>query len=145
MPTAPPSVCSAPNCRRLSIPGGTRCAEHQAQRDAERAEYRQRAHKDYNARRPATDSFYWTNTWKRKSETFRELHPLCEECDRLGLVVPSTMVDHKIPYRERPDLGLVDSNLRALCWQCHNRIGRKVRPDADASPTPSAPRPFRIG
>ncbi len=37
------------------------------------------------------------------------------------------MVDHIIPYRERPDLGLVDSNLRALCWQCHNRIGKKVR------------------
>jgi len=107
--------------------GATRCAEHKAQREVERAAYLKQAHKNYNAKRPASDKFYWTNTWKRKSEAFRAAHPLCIECERLGLVVPSTMVDHIIPYRERPDLGLEDSNLRALCWQCHNRIGKKVR------------------
>lgn len=127
MPVAPPSVCSAPGCRRLAVPGATRCAEHKAQRDVERAEYLKAAHKDYNAKRPASDKFYWTNTWKRKSEEFRVARPLCDECERIGLVVPSTMVDHIVPYRERPDLGLDDTNLRALCWQCHNRIGKKIR------------------
>lgn len=127
MPRAPAAVCSYPNCLRLAVGGGTRCAEHKALRDAERAAAIKETHKAYNAKRPASDKFYWTNTWKRKSESFREAHPLCHECDSIGLVVPSTMVDHIIPYRERPDLGLDDSNLRALCWQCHNRIGKKVR------------------
>lgn len=133
MAKAPAAVCSAAGCLKLAVNGGTRCAEHAAQRAAERAEYLKRAHKDYNARRPATDKFYWTSTWKKKSSAYRAEHPLCEECERLGLIVPSTMVDHKIPYRERPDLALDDDNLRALCWQCHNRIGKKVRGgDADA-------------
>ncbi len=127
MPSAPSAVCSAPGCLRLALPSKTRCAEHQAEADESRAAYLKQAHKSYNARRPKSDGFYWTNRWKRKSAEYREAHPLCEECDRIGLTVPSTMVDHIIPYRERPDLGLVDSNLRALCWQCHNRIGKKVR------------------
>lgn len=129
---APASVCTSPNCLRLAAAGGTRCPAHQAQREADRAAYLKVAHKDYNARRPASDKFYWTNTWKKKSAAYRVQHPLCEECDSIGLVVPSTMVDHRIPYRERPDLGLDDSNLRALCWQCHNRIGKKVRDDQAA-------------
>ena len=121
------SVCSAMSCMRLAVTGGTRCANHAAEHAQARAEYLKKAHKSYNARRPASDKFYWTNTWKRKSATFREAHPVCCECDSIGLVVPSELVDHIIPYRERPDLALVDSNLRALCWPCHNRIGKKVR------------------
>lgn len=126
-------------CTKLAAPGKTRCPDHHAQRAEERAAYLKVAHKDYNARRPATDKFYWTNTWKLKSEQYRAQHPLCSECDSIGLVVPSTMVDHIIPYRERPDLGLVDSNLRALCWQCHNRIGKKVR-DMGAAERVAPPR-----
>lgn len=147
MPRAPASVCSKPNCLRLAVAGGTRCAEHQAQHEEERAAYLKQAHKDYNTRRPASDGFYWTNRWKLKSEQYRADHPLCEECERIGLVVESTMVDHIIPYRERPDLGLEDSNLRALCWQCHNRIGKKVRERdcGKAEVVAIAPRVPRIG
>lgn len=145
MPSSPSAVCSAPGCLRLAVSGKTRCAQHQAEADEARAEYRSRQNKDYNARRPKSDGFYWTNRWKRKSEEYRKAHPLCVECDRIGLVVESTMVDHIIPYRLRPDLGLVDSNLRALCWQCHNRIGEKVR-EKDCGPAErvATPVPFRL-
>lgn len=128
MPRAPASVCTAAGCQRLAEPGRTRCAEHHAEWVARRSEQQAKAHRAYNAKRPVTDRFYRTQAWKDKSERFRRLHPLCDECERLGLVVPSTMVDHRIPYRIRPDLGLIDSNLRALCWQCHNRVGDRVRP-----------------
>lgn len=143
MPSASASVCSSPGCFRLAVAGATRCASHKAQRETERAAYLKEAHKAYNAKRPATDKFYWTNRWKKKSAEYRALHPLCEECDRLGLVVPSELVDHIIPYRERPDLALDDANLRALCWQCHNRIGRKVKaPGAGERVEPA--QPFRM-
>lgn len=128
MPVAPPSVCTAPHCRRIAEAGRTRCSQHHAEWVARRAEQQAKAHGKYNAKRPESDSFYSTNAWKKKSQAFRVLHPVCHECDRIGLVVASTMVDHIIAYRLRPDLGLVDSNLRALCWQCHNRVGAKVRP-----------------
>ncbi|QMV65177.1 HNH endonuclease [Pseudomonas berkeleyensis] len=145
MPSAPSAVCSAPGCLRLAMPGKTRCEQHQAEADEARAEYRSRQNKDYNARRPKSDSFYWTNRWKRKSEEYRKAHPLCVECERIGLVVEATMVDHIIPYRLRPDLGLVDSNLRALCWQCHNRIGAKVREkDCGVAVRVEPAMPFRL-
>lgn len=128
MPVAPPSVCTAPHCRRLAEAGRTRCSQHHAEWVARRGEQLAKAHSKYNKRRPATDAFYKTQAWKRKSQKFRERHPVCVECDRLGLVVDAELVDHIIPYRLRPDLGLVDSNLRSLCWSCHSRIGAKVRP-----------------
>ncbi|AYF88634.1 HNH endonuclease [Pseudomonas sp. DY-1] len=127
MPIAPRSVCSFSGCFRLANPGKSRCAEHHAEWEERRAEQQKLAHREYNKRRPASDKFYWTNTWKKKSEEYRARHPLCEECEQIGLVEQSQLVDHIIPYRERPDLGLVDENLRALCWPCHNRIGEKVR------------------
>jgi len=131
MPVAPRSVCTSPNCGRLAAVGRTRCDQHHAEWIERRAAQQTKAHAGYNAKRPKSDSFYSTNAWKKKSEAFRKRYPLCSECESIGLVVQCALVDHKIAYRLRPDLGLVDSNLRSLCWQCHNRIGAKVRPGAD--------------
>jgi 5-methylcytosine-specific restriction protein A len=127
MPVAPSSVCTAPDCRSLAESGRTRCSQHHAEWVARRAVQQVKANRNYNDRRPVSDKFYGTNAWKIKSQRFRAQHPLCQACEDLGLVQPSTMVDHKIPYRQRPDLAMDDGNLRALCWQCHNRIGLKVR------------------
>ena len=127
MPSASKSVCSQPGCTRVAPLGQTRCAQHQEEWAARRQVQVAKAHKQYNERRPESDSFYRTERWKKKSQQFRRLHPLCAECELIGLVVPSKMVDHIKPYRERPDLALDDDNLRALCWPCHNRVGAKVR------------------
>ena len=127
MPSASKSVCTQPGCGRLAAVGVTRCAKHQAEWQERRQVQVANAHKRYNERRPETDSFYKTERWKKKSQQFRLVHPLCAECEKIGLVVQAKMVDHIKPYRERPDLAFDDDNLRALCWPCHNRVGAKVR------------------
>ena len=77
----------------------------------------------YDAQRPASHGFYSCAAWRKLRARILGQHPLCVECLRLGRVTPGLVVDHIIPYRTRPDLGLIASNLRALCAACHNRIG----------------------
>lgn len=127
MPSAPKSVCNQPGCTRLAPIGETRCVQHHAEWLDRREKQRSKAHRKYNSDRPASDAFYRTERWKKKSEQYRKRHPLCEECESIGLVVPSQMTDHIKPYRLHPELAFDDENLRALCWPCHNRIGAQVR------------------
>lgn len=42
-----------------------------------------------------------------------------------GCTSRSTTADHVIPYVERPDLGLVRSNLRGACDHCNKARGRR--------------------
>lgn len=67
--------------------------------------------------------FYKSTAWKNKSVAYRKAHPLCERCLKKGLYVRSTLVHHKIHinmnnYRD-PKILLDDSNLEALCTDCH--------------------------
>ena len=37
--------------------------------------------------------------WQRERATFLDANPLCERCERLGRMTPSTVVNHRIPHR----------------------------------------------
>lgn len=63
-------------------------------------------------------SFYNSYRWRKKSKSFRLLHPLCEDCLSKGITKSSQMVDHIIPISKGGDK-MDDSNLRALCNSCH--------------------------
>lgn len=41
--------------------------------------------------------------------------PLCRSCGRVA-----TVVDHIVPFAERPDLALDYENTQSLCRDCHN-------------------------
>jgi 5-methylcytosine-specific restriction protein A len=43
------------------------------------------------------NSFYHTARWTRESRAFRQLHPICRECESEGLIVPTEVTDHIIP------------------------------------------------
>jgi len=116
-----PSVCSYPGCGKVSQ--NSRCAKHQVVRKQDQ----RKAHQAYNANRPESDKFYGTAKWRKCRDAFIAEHPLCCDCEERGLIVPADLVDHIIPYKERPDLGLDWDNLRSLCTASHNRIGAKVR------------------
>lgn len=126
MPTKPGRLCPEPGCGRKSVPGSHYCATHKAQADARRAERVRDSHKEYNAGRDENDAFYRTERWKRLSAYYRRMHPLCEECEKAGRVEPARLTDHIKARRTHPELSLEWSNLRALCWPCHNRLGEKV-------------------
>ncbi|WP_290689420.1 MULTISPECIES: HNH endonuclease [unclassified Haematobacter] len=63
---------------------------------------------------------YNTSKWTKLRLAKLSLHPLCEICERRGLVVPAEAVDHFTPIRQGgapfPEL----PGLLSLCVRCHN-------------------------
>ena len=124
--------CSAPACNVL-LRGGTYCPKHAAEHSERRASQLRVANREYNKKRPESDSFYGQSKWRKLSAVFRQRHPLCCMCEAAGRVEPSRMVDHIKPRKTHPELSYEWSNLRALCWSCHNRYGEKVVMAVDKS------------
>lgn len=121
MPRKAPTLCRHPGCGSLVV--GGYCDDH---KPAERQQ-RLTGQQDYNRRRAESDRLYSTQKWKRLSIAFRRRHPLCCECELKGLTRASKLVDHIKPAKAHPELFFDWKNLRALCHDCHNRIGEKVR------------------
>lgn len=115
------TFCRHPGCGELVRSGY--CDKH---KPAERSD-RLAGQRDYNKRRAESDSLYGTQRWRKLSVAFKRRHPCCSECENNGLVRPTEIVDHIVPAKEDLSLFWEWSNLRALCHDCHNKIGRKVR------------------
>jgi len=67
--------------------------------------------------------FYGSRKWKKCRRNYLSLHPICERCDKLGIVKRAEIVHHKIyldtnSYKE-PEVALNFDNLEALCFDCH--------------------------
>lgn len=74
-------------------------------------------------RRGSSTQRGYDRDWERLRIEFLALHPYCE-CDvhkGEDERVLSNVVDHIISIRERPDLRLEWSNLRAMTKPCHDR------------------------
>lgn len=120
----PPRVCSKPGCWTLTQSMDGRCSEHKRQPfEGLRGKEKRR---EYNRDQPESNKFYKATAWLQVRASVLRKGPLCVECERVGIVKAATLVDHIIPYRERPDLGLARDNLRPLCHSCHGRIGKRT-------------------
>lgn len=64
------------------------------------------------------DPFTAGRRWRRLRLMFLRRHPVCATD---GCNAPALDVHHVIPRRERPDLAYSESNLQALCHECHSR------------------------
>ncbi len=83
-------------------------------------------------RRPRTDAplqrLYSTARWKRLRRQILRRDPLCVECDKMGVVEPSTQADHVVPHAGDLDLFYDESNLQGLCRTCHSsKTGKELR------------------
>lgn len=109
MPYKPKRPCAYPGCSRLAD-SEQYCAEHQAL-----------ANKHYNQyeRDPVTNKRYG-RAWKRIRDRYIKVHPLCEECLKIGLLTPAEEVHHVLPLSNGGDNKT--NNLMALCKSCHSRI-----------------------
>jgi 5-methylcytosine-specific restriction protein A len=114
-PFAPSHPCGFPGCPKLVDSANRRCEKH---RIKERKEIDQRrgsaAHRGYDAR------------WRASRRGFLSTHPLCMECQRMGVITTATVVDHIIPHRGDPSLFWDQSNWQAMCKQCHDRKTAKA-------------------
>jgi 5-methylcytosine-specific restriction protein A len=63
-------------------------------------------------------SFYSCSAWIKLRNYKRLLSPLCEHCEKLGLIIPYHTIDHIKPISEGGEPLNLD-NLQTLCKQCH--------------------------
>jgi 5-methylcytosine-specific restriction protein A len=63
-------------------------------------------------------NFYSSSAWVKLRNYKRLLNPICESCEKLGLVIPYHTIDHIKPITEGGE-PLELENLQTLCRQCH--------------------------
>ncbi len=64
--------------------------------------------------------------WRRLRLRVLQEEPCCRFCERQGLTVPATEVDHIVPLRLAPERRLDRGNLQALCKPCHDRAKQRA-------------------
>lgn len=114
MPAKPLRPCPTRGCRNY-IRGGSHCQDCKRRQDQR-----------YNAKRPDAEIFYKHAPWLKLRRMQLRSEPLCRTCKAAGRITPAELVDHIIPFKERPDLALDQSNLRSLCSSCHARVGARA-------------------
>lgn len=75
-------------------------------------------------RRTDNSKFYQSSVWRRVRRLKLEINPFCEECERIGEIVPGRVVDHIAPIAQGGE-PLAMENLQTLCDRCHNRKSGK--------------------
>jgi 5-methylcytosine-specific restriction endonuclease McrA len=94
------------------VPAGKRCVCQAA------------AAVQYDRQRGSADRRGYNNEWRLVRKDYLDTHPHCEE---VGCTHRSQEVHHLQSVRDRPELRLSWSNLKALCKSCHSRITAKTQ------------------
>lgn len=119
------TLCAYPGCHK-PVPRGERyCDAHAkagAKRDAE-IEAKAKAARDARRRqvRGTTAQRGYGGRWQTLRKRFILQHPYCQECLKQGKLTEATDVDHIVPHRGCARLLFDESNLQALCHECHSR------------------------
>lgn len=71
-------------------------------------------------RENSNQDFYNSWPWRKFAKRYKQNNPLCVECEKKGLVVAATVVDHPIPINAG-GARLSEDNAQSLCESCHNR------------------------
>lgn len=104
-----PHQCASPKCPTLAPYGKRYCPEHEEQ-----------AQKEYDKQRGSARQRGYDKAWEKARSSYLATHPLCEDCDKRGLVEPAVMVHHIKPLSEGGKR-LDPDNMQALCNRCHER------------------------
>lgn len=112
-------VCCAAGCEDLATGDGPHCADHAAARDAAKRAHRARAKLSADAL--AGSALYADPAWKRARKQWLRDHPLCADCEGVGLVTAACEVDHITPHRGDRALFWSRKNWQGLCKRCHSR------------------------
>lgn len=67
--------------------------------------------------------FYRTYAWKKKRiQIMARDRQACQECRKQGRYAKAEVVHHIKHLQEAPELALTDSNLEAVCKECHEKL-----------------------
>lgn len=112
-------LCAARGCDELALPGLAHCDDHERDRQDREAKRRSEAKLSSTAREG--HALYKSKWWTSARLAFLKRHPLCVECQSVGLVVPAEHVDHVVPHRGNLKLFRDRRNWQPLCRSCHSR------------------------
>ena len=110
MPKKPLKPCSKPGCSELVQSG--RCEKHSK-------EYKKEKWKETDKNRPPSSQRGYDSRWRKVRRMKLARQPLCEECNRNGLVKQAQEVHHKMPIAQGGSNRI--DNLESLCRSCHKR------------------------
>ena len=116
MPKRAQSFCQYPRCRAIAERGGL-CDQHRQQRKAE-------DFKRFKSRpvvRGTSTGRGYNFRWNKARAAFLSEHPLCQDCERRGLLIAATVVDHIQPHRGDYAVFWDQDNWQPLCATCHGR------------------------
>ncbi|AZG88160.1 HNH endonuclease [Pseudomonas syringae pv. aptata] len=63
--------------------------------------------------------------WQKARLVHLGANPLCVYCDRAGLVVAASVVDHSVPHRGDQDIFWDRSLWVSLCTHCHSSVKQR--------------------
>ncbi len=75
-----------------------------------------------NQTRDQYHHLYHTPRWRKARKAYLNKHPLCVMCEKRGLTVAATVVDHKKPHKGNLELFWDEDNWQPLCKQCHDSV-----------------------
>ena len=96
----------------MVVPPERWCADHQSDANA------------YDAQRGSARERGYSSLWEHIRLAYMRERPLCEECEKQGLVVPTEQVHH----RDGNPRNNVEENLESVCAACHNRLTARQHP-----------------
>lgn len=111
--TRTPRPCKL--CRRLTKNLNGYCDSHQDRYKPNEAR------KVYDKQRGSPSSRGYDHSWVKLRAEFMREHPLCELCEKKGLIVLAEEVHHIKPIADG-GARLDKRNLQALCKACHTKI-----------------------
>lgn len=82
--------------------------------------------KPQEGRKEKNNKFYTSTRWRSLRAMKLAQNPLCECCEKNGLLTPGRVVDHIIPINQG-GAPLLISNLQTMCDKCHNIKSAKER------------------
>lgn len=80
-------------------------------------------HKKYNHPddRPSSHKRGYTTKWEKVRAVKIKQNPLCEMCEKKGIITPSDIVHHIVPISQGGAV-LDYDNLMSLCNKCHAEV-----------------------
>lgn len=97
------------------------CEQHQAEHELRL----QAAAAAYDRGRGTSAQRGYDGAWRRARDAWLRQHPLCERCQRQGIITVATLVHHKKGIRHG-GARLDSDNFESLCFDCHEITeGRK--------------------
>lgn len=79
----------------------------------------------WRARKTTANQRGYNYAWQKARLVHLAAHPLCGYCDRAGLVVAASVVDHIVAHNGDQTLFWDRGNWQSLCKPCHDSVKQR--------------------